>query len=156
MKATPSEIQKFLAVLAETPRRLAAASAHADESRLRLKPDPRGWSAVDILAHLRSCADVWGASIESMLAEEEPGLSDLHLRQWIKQTDYPDLSFVESLQSFSHQREKLLQILKSLLFEHWERGAWIGGRRHTVFTQVRRLAKHETEHCVQVEKLLLA
>jgi hypothetical protein len=57
MKATPAEITKALLILDETPRRLAAASTHADAARLRLKPDARGWSAVDVLAHLRSCAD---------------------------------------------------------------------------------------------------
>ena len=155
MKATPAEIQQILSALDETPRRLTRASSRADANRLRLKPDPRGWSAVDILSHLRSCADVWGGSIESMLSEDEPTLPDIHPRQWQKQTDYETLSFARSLRAFAGQRGKLLNMLKSLTFVQWERGARIGGRRHTVFTQARRLAKHESEHCRQVEDLLI-
>jgi hypothetical protein len=30
----------------------------------------------------------------------------------------------------------------------------IGGRIHTVFTQARRIAKHEAQHCGQIEELL--
>lgn len=153
MKATPAEIRKALAILDETPRRLAAAASRADEARARFKPDPKSWSAVEALSHLRACADVWGGSIESMLAEDEPSLPDIHPRQWIKQTNYPDLAFMESLHAFSRQREKLLRLLNSLTFEQWERVAWIRGRRHTVFTQARRMTKHEAEHCVQVEGL---
>lgn len=154
MKATRPAIQKYFDLLADTPRRLTAATAGVDEARLRLKPDPSGWSALDILAHLRACADVWGASIESMLANEEPTLPNIHPRQWLTRTDYVETPYFESFQLFSAQREKLLKTLKTLQFDGWLRGAEIGGRRHTVFTQARRMAKHEAEHCGQIEKEL--
>lgn len=153
MKATPRNIQNILETLANIPRRLTAISANVDESRLRLKPEPSAWSPVEVLAHLRACADVWGASIEAMLAEEEPTLPFIHPRQWVKRTDYPQLDFAVSLKAFIHQRKALLKILNSLTFEQWERGAQIQRRRHTVFTQARRIAKHESEHCGQVERL---
>jgi hypothetical protein len=154
MNPTRPEIQEFLEQLADTPRRLTVASANVDETRLRLKPDPSGWSALDNLAHLRACADVWGASIEAMLADDEPTLPDIHPRKWQKQVKYPKV-FVESLQAFIVQRKKLLEALKPLQFEDWSRGAQIGGRRHTVFTQVRRMAKHEAQHCEQIETILM-
>lgn len=153
MNPTQPEIQKYLGQLADTPRRLTAASASVDETRLRLNPDPVGWSALDNLAHLRACADVWGASIEAMLADEEPSLPEIHPRQWQKQTENPKL-FAESLQAFVCQREKLLQTLRTLQLDDWSRGAQIGERRHTVFTQARRMAKHEAEHCGQIEEEL--
>ncbi len=154
MKAALPDIQEYLETLADTPPRLAAASRSVDKSRLYFKPDSKSWSASDILAHLRACADVWGASIESMLTTREPTLPDIHPRQHLKQTDYRSLNFFESLQAFSHQRGKLLQILDHLEFEDWSRAALIGGRRHTVFTQARRMAGHELEHCTQIEFLL--
>jgi hypothetical protein len=45
-------------------------------------------------------------------------------------------------------------VLQVLPFEAWERSALIFERRHTVFTQIRRLAKHELEHTAQIEDLL--
>jgi DinB superfamily len=143
MKLTPPDIQKYLELLAEPPCRFAAATEGMDDSRLGRKPDPGTWSALEILAHLRSCADVWGASIESMLAGQEPVLPDIHPREWIKRTNYLTIRQSESLQAFSFQRGRMLEILNHLEFEDWSHGAQIGGRRQTVFTQARRLARHE-------------
>lgn len=60
----------------------------------------------------------------------------------------------ESFQAFSLQRDHLVRVLKPLSSESWERSALIFDRRRTVFTQVRRLAKHETEHVEQMEAVL--
>jgi hypothetical protein len=109
---------------------------------------------VEILAHLRACADVWGSTIESMLSNEAPSLPDIHPRMYIKQTPYPSLDFRDSLKAFSRQRQKLLRTLKSLRFDDWSRGPLIGNRRHTVFSQARRMAKHEMEHAARIELLL--
>jgi DinB family protein len=154
MNATPSEIARYLKLLAETLRRLEKIARDFDEARLQFKPDKNSWSVNDILAHLRACADVWGDSIEAMLAEEYPKVPYRHPRQWIKKTDYLELSFHESFQAFVVQRRKFLKALKPLSLEDWSRAAMIKGREHTVFTQVRRIGLHENVHCEQIESLL--
>jgi hypothetical protein len=154
VKVTEKEIQKALALLAATPVHVAALTQSIDDMRLQTRHDRQSWSANDILAHLRSCADVWGDSIEAMLTENLPTLPDLHPRKWIKETNYLELSFRKSFQAFIEQRERLLITLKRLSYEDWSRAAMIGGRKHTVFTQIRRMAKHEEEHCEQIESLL--
>jgi hypothetical protein len=153
MKATQPEIERFLALLDETPKRLASLTDGLAPSILHRQTGGE-WSANDVLAHLRSCADVWGASIESMLAEEMPTLPYIHPHEWLKQTNYTKQDFHKSLREFTRQRGKLLKILMKLSLEDWSQGAMIGGRVHTVFTQARRIAKHETEHCHQIEDLL--
>jgi hypothetical protein len=91
----------------------------------------------------------------AMLAENEPVFSDINERKWAKVTRYAELPFAESFQVFSLQRENLLRVLTALPIESWERSAIIFGRRHTVFTQTRRMAKHEEKHCEQIKSLLL-
>lgn len=154
MKATPSEIQKYLKLLEETPHRILSVTQSVDEARLQYKPDRKSWSTNDILAHLRACADLWTHSIYAMLAENEPVFSDINERKWTKVTRYAERSFTESFQAFRLQRENLLRVLKELPFESWERSAIIFERRHTVFTQTRRMGKHEAEHVQQIEELL--
>lgn len=88
------------------------------------------------------------------ISSENPTLPDVHPRGWMRGTNYPDLPFHESLQAFLGQRQSLLSILLDLSFEDWSRAATIGGRRHTVFSQVRRMAKHEQEHVKQIGILL--
>jgi len=154
MKTTLPEIEKYLKLLEETPRRLMKSIQSVDETRLQQRTKRESWSVNDILAHLRSCADVWGDSIERMLVEENPIVPYRHPRQWIKKTDYPKLPFHESLQAFVAQRKKLSKILKRLSLEEWSRAATIKGREHTVFTQIRRMAMHEQVHCEQIEELI--
>jgi len=151
MKATPAEIKKYLGVLSETPERIMQVTKDLDEARLQFKADNKAWSVNDILAHLRSCADLWSHSIYAMLAENQPVFSDINERKWAKVTRYAELPFAQSFQAYSMQRENLLRVLKALQFESWERSAVIFERKHTVFTQVRRMAKHETEHIKQIQ-----
>ncbi len=154
MKATPVEIEKYLKLLEENLRAIAAATKGIAAARLNDNPDKNSWSVNDILAHLRSCADVWTHSIYAMLAEKEPILPDINERKWAKVTGYAEVPFAESFQAYVLQRENLLRVLKMLPFESWEKPALIFGRKHTVFTQARRMAKHETEHVGQIESLL--
>ena len=154
MRATASEIEKFILVLSKTPHRINQTVKDLDEDRLQFRADASAWSANDILAHLRSCADMWTHSIYAMLAEKEPVFPDINERKWAKVTRYVELPFYDSLQAFSSQRENLVRVLKDLPFESWERPAIINQRKHTIFTQVRRMAKHETEHCEQIHALL--
>jgi hypothetical protein len=89
-----------------------------------------------------------------MLAENEPVFSDINERKWAKVTRYTELPFILSFQAYSLQRENLLRVLKTLPFKSWERSALIFERRHTVFTQTRRMAKHEQDHIMQIGSLL--
>ena len=154
MKVTPKEIEKYLDLLAGTLDHIALITREASEERLHHKATKQDWSVRDMLAHLRACSDVCGNSIEAMLADENPVLPDVHPRRWLKQTNYLDLRFHESLQALASQRAKMLSVLRQLSFEDWGRSGVIGGRKHTVFSQVRRMAKHEAEHITQIAGML--
>jgi hypothetical protein len=154
VKATPAEVEKYLEILSGTPGRIGLLVKGLDEDRLRYSADAKSWSANDILAHLRSCADLWTYSIYAMLTEKEPSFSDINERKWAKVTRYAELPFHQSFQAYSLQRESLVMVLKDLPFDSWERSAKILERRHTVFTQTRRLAKHEIVHLEQMQGLL--
>jgi hypothetical protein len=112
----------------------------------------------DILAHLRSCADVWGKSIMTMIAEDNPTLRYVSPRTWIRKTDYPEQEFRISLQAFAKQRHQLLMSLKALAIEDWSRMATFTGitkgREQTIFSYARRMAEHETQHVDQIESIL--
>ncbi len=72
MYDTPLTIEQVLTLLAETPPRLAALTAGATPAQLQARPGPAEWSLNEILAHLRSCADMWGGYIRTILAEDRP------------------------------------------------------------------------------------
>lgn len=154
IKIAPVEIKEVLTVLAESPRKIVRLTKGFDNLRLCFRPDRKAWSANDILAHLRSCADVWGDNIKQMIEKDKPTLPDIHPRKWIKTTNYLTLEFHPSFQGFKVKRKELLSLLRGISFEDWSRSAMIGRREHTVFSQARRMAKHEQVHWVEIEYLL--
>jgi hypothetical protein len=151
-------IEEVLSQLAATPSRLAALTAGLEPTRLRSRPNPDEWSANDVLAHLRSCADVWGDCIAAILAENHPTLRAINPRAWIKQTDYLDLEFRPSLRVFAAQRADLLAVLKPLPPESWSRAATVKGAGaplvRTVLSYAERLVRHERPHLKQIERIV--
>ena len=154
MPSTSLTIERVLTLLAETPTRIAALTADLSPEALQRRPTPEEWSANEVLAHLRACADVWGTCIRTILEEDRPTWRAVSPRTWIKQTDYPDLEFRPSLGAFTRQRADLLAVLSALPIEAWEHSARVStvGRilEPTVLSYAERLLVHERTHLKQI------
>lgn len=148
-------VEQVLTLLAEAPPRIAALTAGLAPAQLHTSPSQGEWSANDVLAHLRACADVWGSCIVAIIAEDRPTIRAVNPRTWIKKTDYLELEFRPSLSSFTTQRAELLAVLESLPHEAWSRAATVTGAgkelERTVFTYAQWLAIHERPHIKQIE-----
>jgi hypothetical protein len=157
-KSLPSE--QVLTLLAEAPLRLAALTAGVSPAQLRSAPGPGEWSANDVLAHLRACADMWGAAITTILAEERPTIRAVNPRAWIVQTDYLDLDFQPSLRAYATQRSELLALLEPLPPGGWSRTATVTGAgrplERTTLDYAERLARHEQPHINQIARIVNA
>ena len=151
-------IEQVLTLLAESPPRIAAVTAGLSPDQMHTAPNRDGWSANDVLAHLRACADVWGNCIVAMIAEDRPTLRAVNPRTWIKKTDFPELEFRPSLRSFVTQRADLLAVLEPLPPEGWSRTATVTGAgkvlERTVRIYAQQLARHERQHVKQVERIV--
>jgi hypothetical protein len=149
--------EQALELLAAAPQRIAARTAGLDPAQLRAAPTPDEWSINEVLAHLRSCADMWGGSIERLLAEEHPTVRSINPRTWIRQTDYPDLEFQPSLEAFTAQRARLLALLTPLPPDGWTRAGTFTGAGspivRTVHAFAERLVIHERPHLKQIERI---
>jgi hypothetical protein len=150
-------IEQVLTLLAETPSRLEALTAGLERAQLQTAPNDE-WSANDVLAHLRACADVWGGCIATIIAEERPTLRAVNPRTWITRTDYRELEFQPSLRAFAAQRAALLAVLELLPPDGWLRAATVTGAgkalERTVLFYARWLAEHERPHVKQIACLV--
>ena len=159
MPRTRFPIEQLLTILADTPRRIAEIAVDVPDAVLHTAATDE-WSANDVLAHLRSCADVWSGSIARMLAEDKPTLRAVNPRTWIKSTDYTDLMFQPSLQAFAAQRDALLPVLQRLTPHGWSRVAIVLGGGSplelTVLDYAQRLARHERPHVKQIARVVQA
>jgi DinB superfamily len=151
-------IEQILTLLAEAPPRIAALTAGLSPAQLRASHTPGEWSANDVLAHLRSCADMWGNCIAAILTEDHPTLRAINPTTWIKQTDYPTLEFRPSLHAFTTQRADLMSVLAPLPTESWSRATTVTGggkpRERTVLFYAQWLARHERPHVKQIERIV--
>ena len=151
-------IQQILTIITETPPRITALTSGLAAEQLSISPDPDEWSANEVLAHLRACADVWGSSIETILTQDMPVIRAINPRTWIERTDYRQQEFLPSLQAFTKQRLGLLAILETLTPADWSRSATITGAGKplvkSVFSYAERMALHERPHVKQIERLV--
>lgn len=150
----PGEI---LPILTSNPSGIDAAIAELSDVQLVTRPEVNEWSPLEILAHLRACADVWGDQrIVRMLSEDEPTIQAVHPMRWIQQTNYYETPFSTSFAAFDEQRRRLLTLIETISPEDWERGATFTGggapRRYTVRSEADAIARHERAHIKQLAK----
>jgi hypothetical protein len=152
--------EQILTLLADAPQRITASTAGLSPTQLRTKPSPDEWSANDMLAHLRSCSDIWGGNMARIVAEDKPTFRAISPRTWIKRTDYFDLEFQSSFQAFTKQSSALLTFLEALPPEAWLRTATVkaAGRvlERTVHFYAQMLADHERQHLEQFDQIAKA
>jgi hypothetical protein len=152
--------EQILSILRETPDRIIELTAGLTASELRVASEPGEWSVAEVLAHLRSCADVWGDAIETIIGTDHPTIRAVSPTTWIKNTDYREIEFAPSLQAFTRQRGRQLAVLGHLPNEGWSRTATVLGGGNPLELTVRsyadRLARHERTHWRQVAKTVKA
>jgi hypothetical protein len=157
MSSKSLTIEQVLTLLKEAPPRIAAHIDGLTQALLHTPPEPDEWSINEVLAHLRSCADVWGDCIAQIIAEDQPTIRAVNPRTWITKTDYLEQEFLPSFQVFTTQRTKLLEILESLPHEDWWRNATVTGAgkplERTVFSYAEWLATHERTHIKQIGRI---
>lgn len=146
-----------LRALSATPARLTELSRRRSAAALAARPSADEWSAIEILAHLRACADVWGSSIQRMIDEDHPTIRYVSPRGVMRKPEYTDRGFKQSLDLFVSARKVLVKTLRVLPPEGWSLGATITartkGQKSTVLDHARNIASHEAAHIVQFEAL---
>jgi hypothetical protein len=151
-------IDQVLSQLAEQPGAITALTADLSRARSRRSPSRGEWSLNDELAHLRSCADMWGKYMAMIIAEDRPTFRAISPTTWVKSTNYPDLEFGPSLRAFTKQRAELLALLRALPKAGWSRSATVTGggapRERTVLDYARWLANHERSHLTHITRVV--
>ncbi len=145
-------------MLASAPKRIAAATAALTPAQLRKRPARDAWSAVEVLAHVRACADVRGdAAIFTIVNKDRPTFRAIDPRAWMLETDYVELDFRTSFRAFTRQRARLLKLLEPLPRRGWSRSATVTGAGaaldRSVLFYAQWLARHECPHLKQLERL---
>jgi hypothetical protein len=152
---------EVMGILETSPARLTAVAEGRPDDALHEPLEAGGWSARDILGHLRACQRTWGTYLERILDEDQPTFRYVSPRSTIRQTDFLALPYRVSIAGFSADRARLLARLRTLGSGELDRVASVkvsGGRtqRHTAFSYAARIAEHEREHVEHLESVFTA
>jgi len=151
-------VDQVQAQLQEQPKAIAALTAGLPPARLHRPPNRGEWSVNDVLAHLRSCGDMWGKYIALIVTEDHPTYRAMNPRTWIKRTNYPELEFTPSFRAFAKQRAELLAFLRPLPKAAWSRSAIVSGagrpRERTMLEYAQWFANHERTHVKQIARIV--
>jgi hypothetical protein len=152
--ATSEEIDSLIARLAAIPARLAQAVEGWSESRLYETSDEGGWSAAEVLAHIRACDDINGYRPYAILARDNPPLVGYDETRWVSVVGYAQAGFHTSLKTFAYRRAELVDLLRRCSPADWERsGIHEEYGPISILKMVTHIAGHEEEHCAQIEAL---
>jgi len=148
---------EVLELLAAGPGRVAAATARISAGALLEPLEADGWSARDVLGHMRACQRTWGGYIARILDEDHPTFRYESPRSTIRRTDFLALPFARSLEGFTADRAALVSRLRAAgadLESRWGsvKRAGRGIEERSALQFAHRLAEHELEHLAQIER----
>lgn len=120
------------------------------------RPQPHKWSAHEHACHLAEVHPLFFARLDTMLNEERPRIVPYLPNQAEEEGALLDRDLDEALERFTSDRRRLVERLKTLKPEDWERTAEHEEyARYSVFIMFRHLALHDLLHAYRIEELLL-
>ena len=149
------EGQDPLVMQAATAKKLAQLIAGVSEERLRRRPAPDKWSVVEILAHLAEDELTSSWRYRQMIERNGVTLTGFDQEEWARLGDYSSWDAVEAIEMFRLLREANLRMLARLTPQEWRReGNHTERGRLTVRDLARHMAANDTNHILQMERLL--
>ena len=144
-----------VAVMRETPSRLAKLVDGASADELSKRSEPGKWSVSEILVHLAEAevGSYW--RYRQMIEHNGSSLIPFDQDLWYELGDYSERDAKESLQLFRMLREGNLRMFDKLTPAQWQLGGVHMERGPmTVADLARQIAGHDINHVAQVEKLI--
>ena len=148
-------VEKVVNLLNNIPEEIRKLTNGIESILLVTRKEENSWSVVEIMAHLHACATIWGDTIQEMLTHSFPVIEYHHPGEWQYLSEFSKMSFAQSLDIFIQNRRKLKSQLTNLKLEDWGRIGFIKGKKHTIYSQARRLALHEFSHLEQISSSII-
>jgi carbonic anhydrase/acetyltransferase-like protein (isoleucine patch superfamily) len=157
--------QALLSLLELTPARLAQVLEETDDhARLAVRPSAKGWSALEVLCHVRDVeAEIYAPRLAQLMHEPGDGTvvlagagnMDERNAAWASERSYATADPATALAAFARARGENLALLTMLGPADWGRSGIHPSRGAiTLFEQVERFAEHDLGHLRQIERAL--
>ena len=123
---------------------------------LKRRPSPGTWSAYENAVHLSQTDASFRARLDLILSTPEPFIETIDNSAEDEAGALLDVDLDESLERFARERATLVERLKQLSPEEWQKTAVHEAFDHySVFIMFRHLHLHEMLHAYRIEQLML-
>jgi hypothetical protein len=146
----------IVSALERAPALLIPLVREVPQAILKRRPKAGKWSAHEHACHLATIHPVMSARLDLMLADPRPRIVPYFPSAEEEEGALLKVDLHEAMERFSSDRRRLVERLKTLSAEEWQRTAEHGEYTHySVFIMIRHLAMHDMFHAYRIEELLL-
>ena len=148
-------LDEQLARMERTVNDYAAVVKNVSDAQLTKRPDPKNWSAKEVVCHVRDIEESFMMRFLSIMAMDDPKFLPVEPDRWAVDRQYQRNDVQEALAAFKTRREETLRFLRGLKPEQWERGGIHATRgRMTLKDFVELMAWHDDNHLDQLKRAL--
>ncbi|SPF36117.1 conserved hypothetical protein [Candidatus Sulfotelmatobacter kueseliae] len=123
--------------------------------QMKWRPEPAKWSIAEIVAHLADTEIAASWRMRSVIGENGVTTQPFDQDAWASVFQYQKRDVRRSLEVFRVLRENNLALLKEIPREAWDHyGMHLERGKETVAHLVRMFAGHDTNHVLQIERIV--
>jgi len=123
---------------------------------LKRRPSPDRWSAHEQACHLAHVHGLFFSRLDQMLREPAPVITPYNPDTAESEDFLVRMDLDDALQAFVSDRQRLVERIRRLSEDEWQKRADHGEYSHySVFIMFRHLALHDFLHAYRIEEILL-
>jgi len=146
----------LISALATSPGVIIPLIREVPPQILKRRPSPAKWSAYEHAIHLSQSDVSFRARLDLILSTPEPFIKSIENSAEDEAGAMLDIDLDESLDRYVRERAALVERLKQLAPDEWQKAAVHEAFDHySVFIMFRHLLNHEMLHAYRIEELLL-
>ncbi len=151
-----SDIATLISALENSPGVIIPLIREVPPQILKRRPSPDKWSAYEHAIHLSQSDTSFRARLNLILSGPEPFIKTIENSAEGEAGAMLEIDLDESLDRYVRERASLVERLKKLSPEEWQKTAVHEAFDHySVFIMFRHLLNHEMLHSYRIEELLL-
>jgi len=153
---TAATTNSLLSALATAPGVIIPLIREVPAEILKRRPSPAKWSAYEHAVHLSQSDASFRARLDLILSTPTPFIKSIENSAEDEAGAMLDIDLDESLDRYIRERAALVERLKKLSADEWQKTAMHEAFDHySVFIMFRHLLNHEMLHAYRIEELLL-
>ena len=151
----PGELVRATDEIERAPEQIAAMVETLSDAQLRYKPNPKKWSALEILAHLADIELVYGVRLRQIIAQPGSTITPIDQDAWANALDYRSACVSEILEPYRCVRRANVALLHRLTTTDLGKAAFHPERDgdFTLADLIAFMRQHDPNHLRQIERL---